>query len=542
MYSTRGSARFRIKGWIDDEEFDKLREIARYLGSYNGYKLFELDLDRAKANGYTPGDILSLLSSINGIVDEDLDRVRRILEETSKVIIYLADDGWLRVGGRIYLKPLLRELGIYLPYDRESSAYKAPPHMYRRLVEFFRSKGLLVDDRLGLIDDNELPRRMEFHGELRPYQDEAFRAWLENGGQGIIALPTGAGKTVIAIAAMAKLNKRTLIVVYTKEHVKQWIDAIARFSNAAGMTGAYYSEEKRLAPITVTTYQSAHRYIKKLAPHFSLAIFDEAHHLPAEKFRAIAVGLPAPYRLGLSATPEREDGKHEELFPLLGGVVYRSSPGELTSRGYLAPYVIRTIKVDLDPDEKSKYKALRRKYFNLARGRSFQELLRDAKNGDPDAIEALRVHKEMEKIVQYSKAKLRAVEKIVRDELMKGNKIIVFTQLRGQAEEIARRVGGLLLHGGIDKKRRDLVLEKFKRASKGVLVLTTVGDEGLDIPDASVGILVSGTGSPRQFIQRLGRLLRPSPGKQGAILYEVIVKGTMEEFRSRKRKNLGLPW
>ena len=541
MYSTRSKPRFRLKGWIPDEDFKRLLEVSRYLGAYDGYRLFELDLDRAKRNGYTARDVISILASVEGIVEEDLEKVRKYLESLEKVIIYLGGDGYLRVKSRVFLKPLLSELGVYLQYERETSSYKAPPHLYRRLVEFFESKNLIVDDKLGLLRDKELPRRMEFKGELRPYQEEALQAWEKNGHQGIIALPTGAGKTVIAIAAMARLNRWTLVVVYTREHVKQWADAISRFSNAGGMVGAYYSGEKRLAPITITTYQSAHRNLSKLAPLFSLVVFDEAHHLPADKFRAIATGLPAPYRLGLSATPERDDGKHEELFPLLGGVVYRTTPGELTRMGYLAPFTIRTVKVELAPDEKKRYEQLRRKYRALAAGRTFQEILAAAKQGDPSAIEALRLHHEMTEIVQYSKSKMRAVENIVRDELRKGSKIIVFTQLRRQAEEIARRLGAYLLHGGLDKRRRETILDAFKRARSGVLVLTTVGDEGLDIPDANVGILVSGTSSPRQFIQRLGRLLRPSPGKKQAILYEVIVAGTPEEYQARKRKMGRLP-
>jgi len=198
---------------------------------------------------------------------------------------------------------------------------------------------------------------------------------------------------------------------------------------------------------------------------------------------------------------------------------------------------LRRIKVQLTPDEKRVYEELRKKYQLLARGRRFQELVEDAKKGDKDAVEALRIHAEMRNIVNYSEAKLRKVEELVKEELSKGCKIIVFTQYKGQAEEIARRVGGLLLHGDLSESERDRVLKAFKAARSGVLVVTTVGDEGLDIPDANVGILVSGTSSRRQFIQRLGRLLRPAPGKV-AVLYEIVTSGTSEEYQARKRREL----
>ncbi len=539
MYATTRRLRFRISKWLEDEEFRRLLEISRYLGRYEGYSTFELDLEKARANDYSDEDIVAILSSIDGIVDEDLEFIKEYLVERKKVLLYLGDDGWLRIRAKIYLKPIISELGIYLPYDSERREYKAPPYLYRRLVEHFSRKGLIIEDKIGLLNGKNLPDRFVFSGDLRPYQKEALEAWAANDYQGIVALPTGAGKTVIAIAALTALKKHALIVVYTKEHIKQWADAIARFTEgSAGLVGAYYGDEKRIAPITITTYQTAFRKIHIFAPIFPFVIFDEVHHLPADKFRAIATGLPAPFRMGLSATPEREDGKHEELFPLLGGVIYRTTPGELTRQGYLAPYIIRRVTVSLTPQEKRKYEQLRRRYLSLAMGRSFQEVLQAARKGDPNAIEALRVQAQMREIVQSSEAKIKAVENLVRSELLKGSKIIVFTQYRKQAEEIAKRVGGLLLHGGLDKRRRAMVLSKFKHMKSGVLVLTTVGDEGLDIPDANVGIFVSGTSSPRQFIQRLGRLLRPSPGKKQAILYEVVTAGTSEEFQSRKRRRL----
>ncbi len=537
MYLT-SEPRFRVKGWISDEEFRRLLEFSRYRGRASGYAVFEVDQAKVEKNGFTVDDIIAILSSLN-VPAEDIETVKRALVESRKVTVYLGEDGWLRIRSRLRLKEHLKELGFWLPYDAVRREYKAPPFKYRVIVEHLRSKGFYVEDKLGLLDNAELPRKISFQGQLRPYQEEALEAWKNSGMSGIIALPTGAGKTVIADAAIASLGKRTLVVVITREHVKQWVESIRHFTDAGPLVGAYYGEEKRLAPITVTTYQTAFRKTDLFADKFAFLVFDEVHHLPADKFRLIATRMPAPYRLGLSATIEREDGRHEELFPLLGGIVYKTSPGELTRMGYLAPYIIRRVKVDLLPEEKRKYETLRRQYNLLARGLPFNRLVEKARKGDPEAIQAVRINTEMRKLVQNSEAKLKAVEKIVRDELARGSKIIVFTQLRSQAEEIARRVGGLLLHGGLDKKTRKAVLERFRNAKSGVLVVTTVGDEGLDIPDANVGIIASGTGNPRQFIQRLGRLLRPKEGKE-ARLYEIIVAGTSEEYQSRKRRRTRL--
>ena len=529
--------RFRVKGWMDEELFKTVTRIARYLGRWEGYSLFELDPQRLRREDYTLEDVFSLLSSIDGIVEEDLEELKRILEEHRTARVYFREDGWIGVSSRRFLRDILKEGGLPLIYDRGEKAYKIPPYLYSKVVSILRNAGLRVVDEIGLLgSESLLPRRIEFKGTLRPYQEEALKAWRENGYKGIIALPTGAGKTVVAIAGIVELQVKTLVVVYTREQVRQWIQAIRRFTDAGGMVGAYYGEEKRLSPITVTTYQTAYRRLREFAPYFSLLIFDEAHHLPADKFRAVAIGMPATFRLGLSATIEREDGKHEEIFPLLGGIVYHASPGELTRQGYLATYTIIQRKVDLLPNEKKKYLELRRRYQLYARGRTFQELLEAAKKGDQEAIQAIRVHKEMTKLIQHSEAKLREAERIIRSELAKGSKIIVFTQYKSQAEEIARRVKGLLLHGGLDKARRARVLEEFRASPSGVLVVTTVGDEGIDIPDANVGILLSGTGSQRQFIQRLGRLLRPKNGSNTARLYEIVAAGTSEEYQARKRR------
>ncbi len=527
---------FRVKGWLSDDDFKTLLEFSRYLGRDRGLSIFKLDPSKMRENGLRLSDVADILSSINGVVEEDLERIKTAAEELEKVVVELRPDGRLIVSSKAYLKPIVEEHGLPLRYDRDLRAYLTEPMNYWRIVEVFAKHGFKIEDRV-FASQASLPRKVEFTGKLRDYQEEALGAWRKAGYRGVIVLPTGAGKTVVAIAGIVELSVWSLIVVYTKEHVKQWIEAFRKFTDAAGMVGAYYGEEKRLAPITITTYQTAFRRIGELSKYFRLLVFDEAHHIPADKFKAIALKSPSPYRLGLSATIEREDGKHHEIYPLVGGVVYSTDPGELMSKGYLAPFVIRKVRVKLERDERKKYLELRRRYQALARGRTFDQLLEAARAGDESAKEALRIHAEMRELVQMSKAKLKEAERIVREELEKGSKIIVFTQYKRQAEEIARRVGGLLIHGGLDKARREAALRRFKSMKSGVLVVTTVGDEGLDIPDANVGVIVSGTGSRRQFIQRLGRLLRPQNGKT-AVLYELVAEGTGEEYQSLKRRGL----
>lgn len=290
--------------------------------------------------------------------------------------------------------------------------------------------------------------------------------------------------------------------------------------------------------MTITTYQSGFRNINILSPHFALLVVDEVHHLPADKFKHIALHSLAYHRMGLSATPVREDGRHEELFPLLGGIVYYKSPQDLVDQGYLSPYRIITVKVKLKQDERRLYEQLRAKYRLLVGAKRFEEVLEAARRGDPKAIEALRIHSDMRQVIALSQSKIDKAVEIAREEYENGGKVIVFTQYIDQAEEIAKRLGALLLTGETPDSDRKRALEQFKKAPRGILVVTTVGDEGLDIPDANVGIIVSGTGSRRQFIQRLGRLLRPKSNKTEARLYEIVIEKTAEEIQARKRKTI----
>lgn len=316
----------------------------------------------------------------------------------------------------------------------------------------------------------------------------------------------------------------------------QWRDSILRFTDVEkSMVGLYYSGEKNIKPITITTYHTAYRHMGELADKFEVLVIDEAHHLPADKFKVIALSSFASRRLALSATPVREDGKHEELFKLMGGLIYFKTPQELIQRGFLAPYEIIQVKVELTPQEKLEYNKLLNKFRSLAKGRKVSQLLELVKKGDEDAIEAIKVYNEIKKLTNLAKKKVEKVKEIVEKE--KNNKILIFTQYVEQAEEIANSLKAFLITGKMSKSERERVLSVFKGIKSGVLVLTTVGDEGLDIPDANVGIIVTGTGSRRQFIQRLGRLLRPSNGKK-ARLYELVTKGTAEEYQAVKRKEI----
>ena len=541
MNEIRDNLIFSIRRWLSDHDFRRLLKIAKYLGRSEGASKFRLDINSIIEERLSIDDVIDLLDELDAEYSDDLiNELERRLSYLKPRAVISFDGKYLLIEFNKYLGELYNELRDLIKYSKIEKRFKTLPYRYSELISKLKSLGFEVIDNTGFNTNTPLNIDVEFKGKLRDYQEEALNSWIKNHSRGVIALPTGSGKTVIAIAAIAKLKQRTLVIAYTKEQLNQWRDSILKFTNIPEYyIGLYYSKEKRLAPITLTTYQTAYRHVDKFMRYFPLLIIDEVHHLPADKFKLIATLMPSPYRMGLSATPYREDGRHVELFPLMGGIVYYKTPQELAEKGYLAQYKIVTIKVNLKPNEKKKLNELRRKYRSIVGSATFEEVLEAARQGNEKAIEALRIHNEMKLLIQKSEAKIEKVKEIIEKELSKGSKIIVFAHYVDLAERIAEEVGALLLTGNISMDKRKLILKKFRELSSGVLVVTTLGDEGLDIPDANVGILVAGTGSRRQFIQRLGRLLRPGKGKV-SVLYEIVARGTSEELQSRRRKEFKL--
>lgn len=524
------SKTFYLKQWVDDETFRKLLTFSRFIGRNDNTSEFVLDVERARRNRVRIDDIIDTLKKLGiEFSDEELSQLSKLLPDYD--IEFIISNSGLLIIPNVYIMDIVKNLDVEIKYDRTKKIFISYPFYYDTLRRAFIENGLRVRDLKLEFKTFDF----KFNANLRDYQKEAIEKWKENNFRGVIALPTGAGKTIIGIKAIEEVRVPTLIVTFTREQLLQWKEQIVKNSSIRPEIGLYYSNEKEIRPITITTYQTAFRHINELSTKFDLLVIDEVHHLPADKFRGIALGMIASKRLGLSATPYREDGRHAELFKLMGGVIYSKSVEELISKGYLAPYDIVQVKVFLTKEERQKYLELLTKYRVYSGGKKLKELLELAKNGNSKAIEAIRIYNEIKKVVNLASNKMTKLEEIINRE--KNKKILIFTQYIEQAEQIAQKFNAFLISGKTSKSERKAILDKFKRIPSGILVLTTVGDEGLDIPDASVGIIVTGTGSRRQFIQRLGRLLRPA-GNKKATLYEIVVAGTQEEYQAKKRKVL----
>ncbi len=371
---------------------------------------------------------------------------------------------------------------------------------------------------------------------LRSEQAEALAAWIRAGSRGQIIMPTGTGKTEVALAAMAEIEVATLVVAPVRDLMYQWHRRIlAAFDYDAGIVG---DNLHNIKPITVTTYDSAYIHMYKMGAGFGLLIFDEEHHLPGKCRREAAILSTAPMRLGLTATPERSDGLHKDLDRLIGPVVY-SMPFKKAKGSTLADFDVVRIPVALNDREQATYDQCSRaiRHFITSRrrdlpGYTWRDLCKES-GSDPQARHAQRAYYLKQSIEDRAAEKLRVLEDIFR--LHSGRQILVFAGSNAMAIEVSKRflVPTILSH--TRKRERLAVLGGFAKGSFPVLVANRVLDEGVDVPEAKVAVVIGGQGSTRQAKQRLGRVLRRS-GDARATLYEVVCESTKEVERSRKRR------
>jgi superfamily II DNA or RNA helicase len=373
--------------------------------------------------------------------------------------------------------------------------------------------------------------------EARDYQGEAVDRWAEAGCRSIVVLPTGAGKTVMAIKAMERLGVATLIVVPTIVLMEQWRKTL---QEALGVEiGALGGGSSEILPITVSTYDSAVIRARELGDKFALIVFDEVHHLPAPSNSGIALNYLAPYRLGLTATLGRDEDVLVELEALVGPVVYEKGVEELAGK-HLSDYTVHTVNVPLAPSEKLEYERqfavykgfLQRRGIKIRSARDY--LLFVKRSGvDPEARRALMGRNAAMDVALNSRSK----EEYLRNLLAAHpeEKAIIFTRHNKLVYRISRSLFIPAITHQTVKEEREEILDRFRRGVYKRIITSQVLDEGIDVPDASLAVILSGTGSSREFIQRLGRILRKKAGKE-ANLYELVSFGTAETRMSKRRK------
>jgi superfamily II DNA or RNA helicase len=385
-----------------------------------------------------------------------------------------------------------------------------------------------------------LPTTMRPQLTIKPriYQSESIVSWLRHNGRGVVVLPTGAGKTVVALMAIERLSVRTLVLVPTIELLTQWRAGISeRLGLEEDAVGIIGGGQRLLRDITVITFDSAAMPNRRL-DGFGLLVVDEAHHLPADHYRQIVAKVGAPYRLGLSATPERLDGRHRDLDTLIGPTVFHKLPAELARDRHIADYVERRLFVDLSPEEQGRYDLLMAQFrWYLAKNRIapgsdfYGELVRRA-GSDPAARQAMQSHHQARMIALNAEAKIAKVADLLAQH--REDKVIVFSEYNALVDAISRRLLLPAITYRTEAGERRAILTGFREGRYSKLVTGRVLNEGVDVPDANVAIVASGSSATREYIQRLGRILRPKPTQ--AVLYELITRKTSEGQAAKRRR------
>lgn len=387
------------------------------------------------------------------------------------------------------------------------------------------SIGFPVEDLAGYnegtpLDFNIRETTLEGHDfGLRDYQNQSVDAFYaggsERGGSGVVVLPCGAGKTVVAIGAMAKVGQQTLILTTNVTALRQWRDEILDKTDLhPDDIGEYSGERKEIKPVTITTYQILTYRKKKTDPfkHFhifneadwGLVVYDEVHLLPAPVFRAVA-NLQSRRRLGLTATLVREDGKEEEVFSLIGPKKFDVPWRVLEKQGYVAEARCTELRVPWpDDDLRMEYNVadLRKKY----------------------------------RLAATNPAKLVIVKRLI--EKHKKDRVLVIGQYLSQLHAISEAIDAPVITGDTPQAEREVLYSAFRDGTHPHLVVSKVANFAVDLPDANVAIQVSGTfGSRQEEAQRLGRILRPkATGENVASFYTLVTQdSTEQEFSARRQ-------
>lgn len=421
-------------------------------------------------------------------------------------------------------------------WDTREQVFRMPAIDYAELILGLRASKTKIPLRDQARAYATLALECKVQNALFPYQKEALDTWIKYRSRGVVVLPTGAGKTYLATVAILSKQRSTLVVVPTLDLVNQWYDVLcAAFGVPVGIVGGGYHE---VLDLCVTTYDSAHLHMDRMGNRFGLIIFDECHHLPSASYALAARMSLAPFRLGLTATPERSDGR--AYSDLIGPIVYRKDISELSGE-YLASYEVIRLDVPLSSEEREAYENERSIYIDFLRANGIRMatpegfgrfiLLASQSDTGRRALAAYRRHRAL---ALAAPGKLSLLARLLHTH--RNDRTLVFTEDNATVYQISRRFLLPAITHQSKVKERSFVLSAFNEGKYTAVVTSKVLNEGVNVPKANVAIVLSGSGSVREHVQRLGRILRKAEGKN-AILYELVAAGTTEERVSERRRD-----
>jgi len=367
-------------------------------------------------------------------------------------------------------------------YERDCAIL--PRGFMRDLVAILKSHKVEFE-----IQDNRILKPCEYPDSLngitlRPYQKEAIEKVLQS-TQGILCSPTGSGKSLMALEIIRRQGQKALILVHRQELGRQWQEVIKEnLGLEAGFIGdGEWSVGDEITIALIQTLSSRENDCKTIVDQFGLICVDECHHIPAMTFYEIINLFPGKFRLGLSATLDRRDGLMEIIFRAIGPVLATVSKAEVESIGSTVPVEVLCIETAYEPSNLSSWN---------------------------DYITALSADSSRnELIIQTAKSQTKPT-------LILCDRIAHCEQLSAMMER--RGVDHVIAHGQV--KNRDEAMEAMKEAQI-TLGTTSLLGEGLDVSVWGVLILASPISSEIKLMQAVGRCVRPAPGKEKAVIYDL---------------------
>lgn len=411
-------------------------------------------------------------------------------------------------------------------------------------------------------DDRDGVRQLVEKYELRDWQAEALTAWVGKSRRGAIEAVTGAGKTRLGVAAIdMALNQgyNALVIVPTIELMNQWTTELSRWFGSATIArlGGDYKEwfDKRHRIVTGVVQSAAkcndeeNRLYGDRAPN-RLLVADEVHRYAAESWSK-ALTPNYKMRLGLTATYERTDYRHEEVLDeYFGGVIYRLWYDRALEDKIIADFDIAMVSVDLTIGERGRYDKAQDEYAEARAGlsqyvnfdgprhkvdRRIQQLasLDDDSRENRLAKKYLRTSRERQRLAASASGKLEVL-RAISDAYASSKRTLIFTMTQEAAREAAiaaatEKSPARAVYSDLDKDERAHALRAFKDGSVSSLAAPRILDEGVDVPEADLGIILAMNRSQRQFVQRLGRIIRLKKDGRRAQLVVVYAQRTVED-------------
>lgn len=506
--------------------FAELRKSPEYLHTYC---ITPLSLWNAASAGMSVADILTGLEklskydipqNVRSDIRESMARfgkIRLVKHDGTEDLVLRSDDVYaIR---EILASPQARG---FVETELSPSEVLVKRGCRGRIKQALIKLGYPVEDLAGYVDGDSLPfsLRAETLGGapfgIRGYQRDAIDVFHAGGsaigGSGVLVLPCGAGKTIVGMGCMQRVQQHTLILTTNITALRQWKTELLDKTTLTGdEIGEYSGEVKDVKPVTLTTYQIL-TYKRRKSDDFvhmelfqkynwGLVVYDEVHLLPAPVFRAVAE-IQARRRLGLTATLVREDGKEDDVFSLIGPKRFDKPWKELEKQGWIAKALCMEIRVPLLEERKLEYAVaeLRAKY----------------------------------RIAMENPAKLPVVDRLLKKHAE--DNVLVIGQYLDQLEQIRARTDAPIITGETPNSEREELYAAFKEGRIKVLIVSKVANFAVDLPDANVAIQVSGTYRSRQEeTQRLGRVLRPKDDQNCAYFYSVVTKDTKDQECAKKR-------